>query len=68
LSEELENPMNIHRWRKLDATDNESYEIMNKIATLQKRLIAKCEEVSEREVEIKSKENMLKDLKEVMKR
>jgi chromosome segregation ATPase len=34
LEEELENPMNIHRWRKLDATDSESYELMNKIATL----------------------------------
>lgn len=31
LSEELENPMNVHRWRKLDATDNETYELMNKI-------------------------------------
>ena len=31
LSEELENPMNVHRWRKLDATDSETYELMNKI-------------------------------------
>jgi ribosomal protein L29 len=31
LSEELENPMNVHRWRKLEATDSETYELMTKI-------------------------------------
>ena len=46
LTEELENPMNVHRWRKLDATDSETYELMTKIQTLQKRLIAKTEEVA----------------------
>lgn len=25
LSEELENPMNVHRWRKLEATDSLAY-------------------------------------------
>jgi hypothetical protein len=46
LSEELENPMNVHRWRKLEATDSETYELMTKIQSLQKRLIQKTEEVS----------------------
>ena len=45
LSEEIENPINVHRWRKLEATDSETYELMTKIHTLQKRLIAKTEEV-----------------------
>lgn len=66
LSEELENPMNIHRWRKLEgsgmltkkrelerkkwtilifALDPTSYEMIQKIQTLQKRLIQKTEEV-----------------------
>lgn len=31
LAEELENPMNVHRWRKLEATDSENYELMTKI-------------------------------------
>ena len=31
LTEELENPMNVHRWRKLEATDSETYELMTKI-------------------------------------
>lgn len=45
LSEEQENPMNVHRWRKLEATDSETYELMTKIQSLQKRLISKTEEV-----------------------
>jgi len=31
LSEETSNPMNVHRWRKLEATDSETYELMTKI-------------------------------------
>lgn len=46
LSEELENPMNIHRWRKLEGSDPATYEMIQKIQTLQKRLISKTEEVS----------------------
>jgi hypothetical protein len=46
LSEELENPMNVHRWRKLEATDSETYELMTKIQSLQKRLISKTEDVT----------------------
>lgn len=45
LSDELENPMNVHRWRKLEGTDSDTYEMITKIQTLQKRLIAKTEEV-----------------------
>merc|ERR1712193_106870 len=45
LSEELENPMNVHRWRKLEGTDPATYEMIQKVKTLQRRLIAKTEEV-----------------------
>merc|ERR1712146_163564 len=45
LSEELENPMNVHRWRKLEGSDPATYEMIQKIQTLQKRLISKTEEV-----------------------
>jgi predicted RNase H-like nuclease (RuvC/YqgF family) len=41
LSEELENPMNVHRWRKLEGSDPGTLEMIQKIQTLQKRLIAK---------------------------
>jgi predicted RNase H-like nuclease (RuvC/YqgF family) len=45
LHEELKNPMNVHRYRKLEGTDPETYEMIMKIQTLQRRLIAKTEEV-----------------------
>lgn len=45
LSDELENPINIHRWRKLEGTDPEAHEMIQKIHILQKRLLAKTEEV-----------------------
>jgi hypothetical protein len=35
LSEELENPMNVHRWRKLEGSDPKRYELIQKIQTLQ---------------------------------
>ena len=36
LSEELENPMNVHRWRKLEGTESEAYEMITKLHTLHK--------------------------------
>lgn len=36
LEEELQNPMNIHRWRKLEGTDPELYELLQKMQLLQK--------------------------------
>lgn len=50
LGDELEKPFNVHRWRKLECTDPETYEKIQKIQNLQKRLIAKTEEVSEKDV------------------
>jgi predicted RNase H-like nuclease (RuvC/YqgF family) len=50
LSEELENPLNVHRCRNLEGTDPDIYEMQEKIKTLQKRLIFKTEQVVEKEV------------------
>ena len=44
LSEELENPLNVHRWRKLEGSDPAAFEMIQRIQTLQKRLIVKTEE------------------------
>merc|ERR1719223_2161951 len=56
LSEELENPMNVHRWRKLEGTDPAMYEMIQKVRTLQKRLIKKTEEVVSKDINIQEKE------------
>ncbi|XP_067934774.1 cilia- and flagella-associated protein 58-like [Watersipora subatra] len=68
LEEELENPMNIHRWRKLEGSDPSTYEMIQKIQALQKRLIAKTEEVVEKELLIQEKEKLYVELKHILAR
>ncbi len=45
LSDELQNPLNLHRWRKLEGSDPATFELVQKNESLQKRLIKKAEEV-----------------------
>merc|ERR1712228_267576 len=66
LSEELENPMNVHRWRKLEGSDPAMYELIQKVRTLQKRLIAKTEEVVAKDLEIQEKERLHKELTSIL--
>lgn len=68
LEEELENPMNVHRWRKLEASDPSTYELIQKIHTLQKRLITKTEEVVEKELLLQEKEKLYVELKHILAR
>uniref|UniRef100_A0A2C9K519 Cilia- and flagella-associated protein 58 central coiled coil domain-containing protein n=1 Tax=Biomphalaria glabrata TaxID=6526 RepID=A0A2C9K519_BIOGL len=68
LEEELENPMNIHRWRKLEGSDPSTFEMIQKIHTLQKRLIQKTEEVVEKELLIQEKEKLYLELKHILAR
>merc|ERR1712086_96721 len=68
LSEELENPMNVHRWRKLEGSDPDTYEMIQKIQTLQKRLIAKTEEVVEKDLLIQEKEKLYVELRNILAR
>lgn len=68
LEEELENPMNIHRWRKLEGSDPSTYEMIQKIHTLQGRLIKKTEEVVEKELLIQEKEKLYMELKQILQR
>merc|ERR1712100_485402 len=68
LSEELENPMNVHRWRKLEGSDPGTLEMIQKIQTFQKRLIAKTEEVVEKDLLIQEKEKLYVELKNILAR
>lgn len=36
LEEELQNPLNIHRWRKLEGSDPDVLELLRKVQILQK--------------------------------
>ena len=60
--------MNVHRWRKLEATDQQNYENILKIQTLQRRLISKTEEVNDKSDLIKQKEKLFMELKNILAR
>ncbi|KAG7315831.1 hypothetical protein KOW79_020697 [Hemibagrus wyckioides] len=49
LQEELENPMNVHRWRRLEASDPDTFELIRKIKSLQRDLISKSKEVEQQD-------------------
>jgi len=66
LMDELAKPLNVHRWRKLESTDIDTYELIQKIQSLQKRLIAKTEEVTEKDVLIQEKEKLYIELKNIL--
>ncbi|XP_063056102.1 cilia- and flagella-associated protein 58 [Engraulis encrasicolus] len=68
LEEELENPMNVHRWRKLEASDPSTFELIQKIHSLQRRLITKTEEVVEKELLLQEKEKLYVELKHILAR
>lgn len=68
LEEELENPMNVHRWRKLEGSDPSTFELIQKIQALQKRLISKTEEVVHKELLIQEKEKLYTELKHILAR
>lgn len=66
LSEELENPMNVHRWRKLEGGDPAQHEMVQKVTTLQRRLIAKTEELVEKEIAIEEKTKLYLNLQSML--
>mmetsp|Transcript_106895 Transcript_106895/g.189984 ORF Transcript_106895/g.189984 Transcript_106895/m.189984 type:complete len:841 (+) Transcript_106895:116-2638(+) len=68
LQEELENPMNVHRWRELEGSDPATYEMIQKVKSLQKLLIAKTEEVVEKDALIQEKEKLYVQLKNIIAR
>ena len=56
LSEELENPMNVHRWRKLEGSDPSTYSMIQRSHALQKQLIRKTEEVAAKDALVQQKD------------
>ena len=68
LEDELQNPLNVHRWRKLEGSDPATFDLIQKVQTLQKRLIGKTEEVVEKELLIQQKEKLYLELKTILAR
>lgn len=68
LSDELENPLNVHRWRKLEGSDPGQYELIQKCQILQKRLLVKSEEVVKKNSIIQDKEKRITQLEQKLAR
>jgi chromosome segregation ATPase len=50
LQAEVENPLNVHRWRRLEGTDPPTHELVQKVMALQKKLIATKEDITEKDL------------------
>ncbi|KAJ3042969.1 hypothetical protein HDV00_006276 [Rhizophlyctis rosea] len=68
LEQELENPINVHRWRKLEGSNPKAFELLQMLHTVQKKLISKAKEDSEKEQLIQSKEQLYLHLKTLLAR
>ena len=68
LGDELERPINIHRWRELEGSDPQRFEQIRKIHGLQKKLIKLSEDVSAKDVMIEEKESLYLQLQNVLSR
>ena len=62
------NPLNVHRWRKLQDSDPERHEQIIRIHELQKILIQKTELVMEKDLIIQDKERLYVELKNILAR
>jgi chromosome segregation ATPase len=68
LENEFHRPMNVHRWRTLESSDPQTYEMIQHVRALQKRLIQKSEEVLNKDSQIQEKEKMYVQLKSLLAR
>ncbi|KAF4324478.1 hypothetical protein BBO99_00000155 [Phytophthora kernoviae] len=68
LSEELDHPLNVHRWRKLEGSDPKRFEMIRKLQALQKKLIRKYEETTIKDLLILEKEKLYVELKTILAR
>lgn len=68
LSEELDHPLNVHRWRKLEGSDPKRLEMIRKLQAMQKKLIRKYEETTIKDLLILEKEKLYVELKTILAR
>jgi chromosome segregation ATPase len=68
LFEELQTPLNVHRWRRLQGSDPQEYDNIVKIQTLERRFIAKTQENRRKEEMLASRDKQYRDLRAVLAR
>ncbi|XP_066139447.1 cilia- and flagella-associated protein 58-like [Euwallacea fornicatus] len=66
LEQEVQNPLNIHRWRKLEGSDPDVLELLQKMKLLQKRLLNQASEAVERERQLKGVEQLYLNLRQLL--
>lgn len=66
LSAELGRPINVHRWRKLEGSDPARWAQVQRLQELQNQVIAKTQEVGEKDILIQEKEVLYVELKNVL--
>jgi hypothetical protein len=68
LMDELETPMNVHRWRILESSDPKRYDKIVQINALQKQLVAMSDKVTQTDLLVQEKEKIYVELKNVISR
>ena len=68
LQEEMKRPLNIHRWRRLKATNADTYKMIKYIRRLQTLIISKGAEVESRDKALQEKEKLYVELRKVLAR
>ena len=58
----------MHRWRKLEGSDPATFELLQKVQLLHKRLIRGSEQLVERDLQIKERELLCHQLQAIIKR
>ncbi|KAJ3334204.1 hypothetical protein HDU76_006576 [Blyttiomyces sp. JEL0837] len=66
LEDELKNPVNVHRWRKLEGSNPKAFEMIQLLHSLQTNLIAKAKEDRDKEEMIGSQEKLYLHLKGIL--
>lgn len=68
LVDELDRPMNVHRWRVLESSDPKRFEKITLIQALQKQIISKSDDVTRCDLLIQEKEKVYVELKNIISR
>jgi len=68
LSDEMERPVNVHRWRAMQVVDPERHKLVRRVHTLQRRLMDADDRVGKRDLAIQEKERLYVEMRETLAR
>ena len=68
LSQQMRQPINVHRWRVLEATEPAAYELVLKINLLTKRLVDRNSELGDQSKQLIEKQNIYTEMRKGLQR